>query len=83
MYLKNNSACVILDRNNPVLYPVGSEAGLKPQINSGRMRNFKQHLPVQCPENFGTPERHEIALQVMVLGGQMRNFNKKGRLIWN
>lgn len=38
------------------------------------MRNLKQHVPEQRPENFGTPKRPKIALPGKALAGDMRNL---------
>ena len=47
-----------------------------------QMRNLKQHLPCQYPENFCTPKRAEITLPGMVLPGQMRNLKLgKGKIM--
>ena len=49
-------------------------SALPEMVLSVQMRNLKQHLPCQCPENFCTPKRTEIALPEMVLAGWMRNL---------
>ncbi len=41
------------------------------------MRNSRQYLPEQRPEDLRTPQRPEISLRVKALGGRMRNSNRR------